>query len=98
MSSLHTPAVTARTVTFGSIVVDGLNIAYREAGDPSSPRLVLLHGWPASSHQFRELMPALASCFHVIAPTIPASGTVILPTPQSFLTPSTSWRKSQRVF
>ena len=49
----QTPAVytsprTPSQVTFGSIEVDGLNIAYREAGDPSLPRLVLLHGFPAS--------------------------------------------------
>ena len=40
--------------------VAGLNIAYREAGDPGSPKLVLLHGFPASSHQYRDLIPALA--------------------------------------
>ncbi len=54
MNTTYAPAVSARTVTFGSITIDELNIAYREAGDPSSPKLVLLHGWPASSHQFRE--------------------------------------------
>ena len=96
MSTIDTPAVLASTVTFRSVTVDGLNIAYREAGDPFSPKLVLLHGWPASSHQFRELIPALASRFHVIAPDYPGSGTVILPTQASSLTPSISWQKSLR--
>ena len=40
--------------------IDGLTIAYREAGDPAGPKLVLLHGFPASSHQYRDLIPALA--------------------------------------
>ena len=84
MSIVYTPAVLANTVTFGSIAVDGLNIAYREAGDPSSPKLVLLHGWPASSHQFRELIPALASRFHVIAPDYPGFGNSDTPDPAVF--------------
>lgn len=48
--------------------VNGLNIFYREAGDPSSPTIVLLHGLPTSSQMFRELIPALADKFHLIAP------------------------------
>jgi pimeloyl-ACP methyl ester carboxylesterase len=39
------------TVRYGTVLVEGLNIAYREAGNPSDPKLVLLHGFPASSHQ-----------------------------------------------
>ena len=84
MSTVYTPAVLASTVTFGSVTVEGLNIAYREAGDPSSPKLVLLHGWPASSHQFRELIPALASRFHVIAPDYPGFGNSDTPDPVVF--------------
>jgi pimeloyl-ACP methyl ester carboxylesterase len=45
-----------------------LNIAYREAGDAANPKLVLLHGFPSSSHQYRNLIPALADRFHVINP------------------------------
>ena len=84
MNTIYTPTVVASTVTFGSLLVDGLNIAYREAGDPSSPKLVLLHGWPASSHQFRELLPALASRFHVIAPDYPGFGNSDTPDPALF--------------
>ena len=53
---------------FKNINIDGLNIFYREAGKETAPRLVLLHGFPASSHQYRNLIPALADRFHVIAP------------------------------
>ena len=48
--------------------VNGLNVAYREAGDPQNPAFVLLHGFPSSSFMFRNLMPLLASRFYVIAP------------------------------
>ena len=61
--------------------IEGLTIAYREAGDPGNPKLVLLHGFPASSHQYRDLIPALASRFHVIAPDYPGFGNSDMPDP-----------------
>jgi pimeloyl-ACP methyl ester carboxylesterase len=64
----YTPAVTAKCVTYKTLSIDGLNIAYREAGDPVNPKLVLLHGFPSSSHQYRNLIPSLADRFHVISP------------------------------
>jgi pimeloyl-ACP methyl ester carboxylesterase len=81
-----TPAAPAMPtpVTFGSIMVDGLNIAYREAGDPSSPKLVLLHGFPASSHQYRNLVRVLGDTFHVIAPDYPGFGNSDTPDPGKF--------------
>lgn len=48
--------------------VDGRRLFFREAGDPEAPALVLLHGFPTSSHMFRHLIPALADRYHVIAP------------------------------
>ncbi|MEU4132091.1 alpha/beta fold hydrolase [Streptomyces wuyuanensis] len=57
------PSVHHRTAT-----VDGLEVFYREAGDPQAPAVVLLHGFPTSSHMFRHLIPALADRYHVIAP------------------------------
>ncbi|MET8572438.1 alpha/beta hydrolase [Streptomyces sp. NPDC004783] len=48
--------------------VDGLDVFYREAGDPADPTLVLLHGFPSSSHMYRELMADLADAYHLIAP------------------------------
>jgi nuclear transport factor 2 (NTF2) superfamily protein/pimeloyl-ACP methyl ester carboxylesterase len=65
-------------------VIDGLNIACREAGEPGSPKLVLLPGFPASSHQYRNLIPALADRFHVIAPDYPGFGNSDMPDPASF--------------
>ncbi|MFD8974502.1 MULTISPECIES: alpha/beta fold hydrolase [unclassified Streptomyces] len=56
-------ALRARTVT-----VDGLDVFYREAGDPANPTLVLLHGFPSSSHMYRGLMADLADAYHLIAP------------------------------
>ncbi|HTJ33702.1 MAG TPA: alpha/beta hydrolase [Dactylosporangium sp.] len=50
--------------------VDGQTVFYREAGDPAAPHVVLLHGAPASSHMFRELIPRLAGEYHVIAPDL----------------------------
>ncbi|MFG2679671.1 alpha/beta fold hydrolase [Streptomyces sp. NPDC048392] len=56
------------TVHHRTVTVDGLDVFYREAGDPRAPTLVLLHGFPTSSHMFRNLVPKLADAYHVIAP------------------------------
>ncbi len=54
--------------------IDGQRIFYREAGDPDAPTIVLLHGYPSSSHSYRELIPLLSGRFHVIAPDYLGSG------------------------
>jgi pimeloyl-ACP methyl ester carboxylesterase len=54
--------------TFQYATVQGLKLFYREAGSKASPTIVLLHGFPSSSHMFRDLIPQLAGKFHVIAP------------------------------
>jgi pimeloyl-ACP methyl ester carboxylesterase len=54
--------------------VDGLKIFYREAGSKDSPTVLLLHGFPTSSHMFRNLIPVLADRFHVLAPDLPGFG------------------------
>jgi pimeloyl-ACP methyl ester carboxylesterase len=54
--------------TFQHATVQGLKLFYREAGSKASPTIVLLHGFPSSSHMFRDLIPQLAGKFHVIAP------------------------------
>ncbi len=59
---------------YKTLKVDGIQIFYREAGRPSAPTIVLLHGFPSSSHMFRDLMPALAADFHLIAPDYPGFG------------------------
>ncbi len=82
---VYTADVTATNVTYGTITIDGLQIAYREAGDAKNPKLVLLHGWPSSSHQYRDLMVALAPRFHVIAPDYPGFGNSDRPDPATYL-------------
>jgi pimeloyl-ACP methyl ester carboxylesterase len=74
------PSVTLhRTVT-----VDGLDIFYREAGPKGAPTIVLLHGFPTSSQMFRNLIPALADRFHVVAPDYPGFGNSAMPSVQDF--------------
>ena len=57
-----------------NVKIDGVNIFYREAGDPDRPTVLLLHGFPTSSHMFRNLIPQLADRYHVIAPDYPGYG------------------------
>jgi len=54
--------------------VDGIKIFYREAGPKNAPTILLLHGFPTSSHMFRNLIPALAGHYHVVAPDVPGFG------------------------
>jgi pimeloyl-ACP methyl ester carboxylesterase len=60
--------------TYQYATVQGLKLFYREAGSKTSPTIVLLHGFPSSSHMFRDLIPQLAEKFHVIAPDYPGFG------------------------
>src|SRR6202012_3026273 len=69
---------------FKTIDVDGLNIFYREAGAPGAPKVLLLHGFPSSSHQYRNLITALADKFHVIAPDYPGFGNSDMPDPKTY--------------
>ncbi|MER8157898.1 alpha/beta hydrolase [Streptomyces sp. NPDC094472] len=64
--------------------VDGLEVFYREAGDPQAPVVVLLHGFPTSSHMFRHLIPALADRYRVIAPDHIGFGQSAMPSLQDF--------------
>ena len=61
-------------VAFKTADMAGFKIFYREAGDPSKPTIVLLHGIPSSSHEYHDLIPRLADRFHVIAPDYPGMG------------------------
>jgi pimeloyl-ACP methyl ester carboxylesterase len=64
--------------------VDGLSIFYREAGPTDAPAIVLLHGFPSSSHMFRDLIPALAGTFHLVAPDYPGFGYSASPSADEF--------------
>ena len=70
--------------TFQHATVQGLKIFYREAGSKSSPTIVLLHGFPSSSHMFRDLIPQLAGKFHVIAPDYVGFGYSDAPSAEKF--------------
>ncbi len=71
-------------VHYRSVAVDELNILYREAGDPAAPALLLLHGFPTSSHMFRDLIPRLADRYRVVAPDLPGFGFSDSPKPAQF--------------
>jgi pimeloyl-ACP methyl ester carboxylesterase len=62
------------TLTYHTAAVDGLNVFYRQTGRPDAPTVLLLHGFPTSSHMFRDLIPALADRYHVLAPDLPGFG------------------------
>ncbi|MET3653135.1 alpha/beta fold hydrolase [Dyella japonica] len=64
--------------------IDGLNIFYREAGSRDNPCVLLLHGFPTSSHMFRNLIPALADSYHVVAPDYPGYGQSDMPDRKAF--------------
>lgn len=71
-------------IRYQTVDVDGLSIFYREAGDPEKPTLLLLHGFPTSSHMFRDLIPLLSDRFHLIAPDLPGFGQSALPDRTAF--------------
>ena len=70
--------------TYHSVNVDGLDVFYREAGNPAARTLLLLHGFPTSSHMFRDLIPLLSEHFHVVAPDLPGFGHTTLPSRDQF--------------
>ena len=67
-----------------TVQIDGLDIFYREAGDKSAPTVLLLHGFPTSSQMFRNLIPALADRYHVVAPDYPGFGNSSMPAVDEF--------------
>ena len=72
------------TVRFNTVNVDGLNVFYRSAGDPSASVVLLLHGFPSASHMFRDLIPELAGKYHVVAPDLPGFGMTEQPARDAF--------------
>ena len=73
-----------KDVAYKTVEIEGLDIFYREAGNPENPTLLLLHGFPTSSHMFRELIPALADEYHLIAPDYPGYGNSSMPSVSEF--------------
>ena len=74
----------ANGVTYRTVAIDDVEIFYREAGNPDNPTLLLLHGFPTSSHMFRDLIPALADDFHLVAPDYPGYGFSSMPAVDEF--------------
>lgn len=72
------------TVQYRHAQADGLRFFYREAGNPQAPVLLLLHGFPTSSHQFRNVIPQLAAHFRVIAPDLPGFGFTEVPAERGY--------------
>jgi pimeloyl-ACP methyl ester carboxylesterase len=80
----QTQPIYAQAVSYHTTSVGGIRIFYRQAGDPDKPTILLLHGFPTSSHMFRDLMPRLASDFFVLAPDYPGMGYSEAPTRDRF--------------
>jgi pimeloyl-ACP methyl ester carboxylesterase len=71
-------------IAYRTVDVNGLKVFYREAGTAGAPKLLLLHGFPSSSHMFRDLIPLLADRFHIIAPDLPGFGRSDMPPRDAF--------------
>jgi pimeloyl-ACP methyl ester carboxylesterase len=71
-------------IRYRSADVDGFRIAFREAGRPGAPKLLLLHGFPTAGHMFRDLIPLLSDRFHLVAPDLPGFGLSDMPARDRF--------------
>jgi pimeloyl-ACP methyl ester carboxylesterase len=86
VSTSDGPATLTKVTQIKHQTIDqGIKIFYREAGAPNAPTILLLHGYPTSSHMFRELIPQLAKNFHVIAPDIPGFGFTEVPAIKNYV-------------
>ena len=75
----HLPDFSQARIRYRTAKAGPATIFYREAGDPRHPALLLLHGFPTSSHMFRNLIPLLADRYHVVAPDLPGFGFTVAP-------------------
>jgi pimeloyl-ACP methyl ester carboxylesterase len=72
------------SVKYRTAEVDNFKVFYREAGRAGAPKLLLLHGFPSAGHMFRDLIPALADAFHIVAPDLPGFGQSDMPPRDKF--------------
>ncbi len=82
--NLPVKADDSTAVSYHTVSIENVDIFYREAGNPERPTLLLLHGFPTSSHMFRNLIPALADKYHVVAPDYPGYGFSSMPSVDEF--------------
>jgi pimeloyl-ACP methyl ester carboxylesterase len=83
-TQVATPVVARVEVHYRTVQIDGVELFYREAGPPNAPVVLLLHGFPASSFMYRNLIEQLAGQFHVVAPDYPGFGYSAAPSTQAF--------------
>ncbi len=76
--------LSSTNISYNTVRIDGLDIFYREAGKKSNPIILLLHGFPTSSFMFRNLIPALADRYHIVAPDYPGFGGSSVPDVKEF--------------
>ena len=89
ISQTTTKRAEARSIvplaTIHRVEADGVRVFYRAAGDATAPVVLLLHGFPASSFMFRELIPRLATDYRVIAPDLPGFGFTEVPAERKYV-------------
>ena len=78
------PTLPELTVVEKTVEIDGLTVSYKEGGSPDSPTILLLHGFPTSSHMFRNLIPALEDEFYLVAPDLIGYGKSSMPSVDEF--------------
>ncbi|SDE94069.1 Pimeloyl-ACP methyl ester carboxylesterase [Massilia sp. PDC64] len=71
--------------SFRTVTADGVDVFYREAGPQDAPVMLLVHGFPSSSHMFRDLIPLLADKYRVIAPDLPGFGFTVVPAAREYV-------------
>lgn len=80
----NTRAENTAGVSYKTVTIENVDIFYREAGDPRNPTVLLLHGFPTSSHMFRDLIAELADEYHLVAPDYPGYGFSAMPAVDEF--------------
>jgi len=85
--------MSAQTIRYRTVKVDGLNIFYREAGAKDAPIILLLHGFPSSSRMFNPLLERLSGKYHLVAPTTRGLVIVIILTQLLLRIPSTTLQR-----
>lgn len=85
VSNLATASTADHQVRHMNVEINGVNVFYREAGNKGAPAVLLLHGFGASSYMFRDLMPKLATKYHVVAPDLPGFGLTTVDPQRKFI-------------